>query len=208
MVCWRMIDIDPPLRVKGRSAREPAVAVVREITLEDLGLLATEKGSKPPAIKQIRDVHHSLARCLALGMKPAEASLVTGYSISRISILQSDPSFKELLEFYSDATRAKNAESLADFSGRMLQTAKLAQEELTERLVDKPESFDNDELRKLMETAADRAGYAPKSGKSVTVNISLAQRLEAGRKRVEELDRDGTLLIEGAVLPPSEEPVP
>lgn len=180
-------DLTTPVRTVGRAKRDPAVAYVRDLTLEDLELLKTEKGVKAPGLKRIRDVHHALARALSSGMSEYEASLVTGYCASRISILKDDPSFKELLEFYRKAIEDKTATELVDLTKRFLQTATMAQEELQDRLEQDPGSFENDELRKLVETMADRSGHAKPTGKSVTLNVNMAGRLEAARKRVEAL---------------------
>ena len=57
--------------------------------------------STPPELLKLRTRHHLIAQLLAIGMKPKDVALKTGYSISRISILQLDPSFKELLVNYA-----------------------------------------------------------------------------------------------------------
>lgn len=177
-----MLDLTQ-LRTRGRAKKEPAIAYVRDLEPADLALLATEKGVKAPALKRIRDVHHALARCLASGMSEAEAGLATGYCSSRISILKADPTFNELLCFYRDNA----VKEFGDFTDRLVQTAKMAQEEIQDRLDTAPESFDNDQLRKLMVETADRAGYAPNKGKNVTVNVNLAGRLERARQRLDQI---------------------
>ncbi len=192
----------PPPRLTGRATKDPVLVEIGPVTDADIALLGTERGTKGQAIKRLRDSHHALARALATGMRPAEAAAVTGYCLSRISILQADPTFKELLDFY----RVEGQRPFGDFTERLAMTAKMVQEELAERLEDRPESFENEELRKLLETVADRGGYAKPTGKGTIVNVNLAARLEAGKAR---LNRD-TLDIDvtpSAISVVAEEPV-
>jgi len=168
-------------RIIGRPANEPEVDFVRELHESDLTLLDAPRGVQSRPIAKLRDSHHALARALAAGMRPGEASLITGYSLSRISVLQADPSFKELLEFYRTAQDATYA-SLHD---RMATLSLDAIAELRERLDEHPEEFTPGALLEMVKTLADRTGFAPTT-KSVNVNVdmnSFGDRLEEARKR-------------------------
>jgi hypothetical protein len=198
------MDLDGLTPLQGRARRDLQVEYIRDLQSSDLALLATERGIKPPGIKQLRDSHHALARILALGTHPAEASLITGYSLSRISILQSDPTFRELLEFY----RGRKDEVVADVIGRMSAVHLEALAELQERLHDTAEQFTPGMLLEIVKTLADRTGYGPTSKNTqVNVNIDIAGRLERARQRViEHLDNSGaapmaTEVGNGAALP-------
>ena len=156
---------------------------MRELHESDLTLLDAPRGSVSRPIAKLRDSHHALARALSAGMRPGEASLITGYSLSRISVLQDDPSFKELLEFYRSAQDATYA-SLHD---RMATLSLDAIAELRERLDDHPEEFTPGALLEMVKTLADRTGFAPTT-KSVNVNVdmnSFGDRLEEARKRAQ-----------------------
>jgi hypothetical protein len=156
----------------------------RELT--DLELSEAESSTaKPPIVKRLRDSHHALARALASGMSPLAASLATGYSASRISILLNDPSFKELMEHY----RRTNAEAILDIEGRITGLAADFLQELRERLEDNPESFDNEEVRENTKLFLDRAGYAPIS-RSINVNhnTGIGSRLDRLNGRVKRDD--------------------
>jgi len=174
---------------RGRANREVIVDYVRDLSRTDLALLEVERGIRPPGIKQLRDSHHSLARILAGGAHPAEASLITGYSLSRISILQSDPTFHELLEFY----RGAKDEVFADVLGRMSSLHLEALTELQERLHDAGEQFTPGMLLEIVKTLADRTGYGPATKNTqVNVNVDIAGRLERARQRViEHLENPG-----------------
>ena len=92
------------VKTRGRSLSALELEVLGAISPEDLmdreteGQLVT---SQTPTLARLRGIHHEIARLLATGLSPAEVSACTGYSPSRISTLQADPSFKELLTFYS-----------------------------------------------------------------------------------------------------------
>ena len=167
-------------RTRGRAAKPVVAAVVRELEQSDVVLLATERGVKPSAIKRITERHHALARILAAGTMPeGEAATLCGYSISRVSILKNDPAFKELLDFYKeDAQRP-----FRDLHIRLSGLAMDAVEELSVRLEEKPEEVTTGQLMEMTKLGADRTGFGP-SSTSVNVNVDLANRLEAARKRV------------------------
>lgn len=151
-----------PLELEIMDSIEPADLIARE----DEGQLET---SQPPTLARLRGIHHDIARLLATGLSPAEVSAITGYSPSRISTLQNDPSFKELLSFYAQ----KDAEVFVDVRKRLATLGMDASAELSDRLVDKPESFTNTQLIELTKATLDRAGYNPVA-KSLTASVSVS----------------------------------
>jgi hypothetical protein len=162
-------------------------AIVRELAASDLVLLSAEKGSKPSAVKRLTERHHALARNLASGMSPGDAAVLQGYCISRVSILQGDPAFKELLEFYrQDAQRPYR-----DLHSRLAGVAMDAVEELSMRLEDdmqveevKDKKLSVGQLVELTRLGADRTGHGPQTSSfNINANVDLAGRLEAARKR-------------------------
>lgn len=132
----------------GTPGRKPAlqVAVLRALTAEDLpGLAAglTQASKLPPTnLQSLRHSHHQLARLVAQGMRPAEASLMTGYSPSYIARLIDDPTFAELLAYYSNQKDMIFVELLE----RMRTQGLSALDELQKRLEDAPESWTKREL--------------------------------------------------------------
>jgi hypothetical protein len=186
------VDFDLNPRTTGRASVPLEAVYIRDLTVADIALLETERGIKPPIIKKLRDSHHSLARSLAAGMRPAEASMVTGYSLSRISILQADPTFQELLAFYRENTDA----IYTDVHERMSTLSMEALEELRERLHDTPEQLSPMSLLEIVKTLSDRTGHGPSSKSTVlSVNVDLAGRLERARARLakREDEDDGTI---------------
>ena len=170
-------------RLNGRAPSTATVEFVRELVPADLALLASERENpvKPPALKQLRDRHHALARCLAQGMTHGEASAVTGYDLPRISILKSDPTFRELVAHYLSQEDAL----AADYSERATTLALTAMNRLQEALEDEETPLSDSMALEIAKFASDRTGHAP-IAKSVNVNLNsdLGNRMAAARKRL------------------------
>lgn len=174
------LDFTTP-RLNGRAPRALEVVYVRDLAPPDLALLASERGTKAPQVQRLRDRHHSLARCLAQGMSNNEASAVTGYDPSRISILLSSPDFKDLVAHY----RKVEDSLLGEFVDRATTLTLTAMNELQERLEDKPESLGEGMLLEVAKSFADRTGHAPiTKNLNINANVNLGDRLQAARKRV------------------------
>lgn len=171
------LDIAP--RTKGRAGKAVAFGTARELTAADLALLASERGIKPTAIAQLRERHHALARCLAGGMTNAEASIITGYDPSRISILKSDPLFQALMQDY----KTMSAAVTADFVERTNILALTVVNRLQEA-VEADEPLSPATLLEIGKFSADRTGNAPTTKtQNVNVNVQLGDRLRAARER-------------------------
>ncbi len=167
-------------RTVGRAAKPVAAAEVRQLSAADLVLLTAEKGVSAPPIKKLRDSHHALARALAAGCKPAQCQIITGYSASRISILQADPAFQELVSHYA----GHENDAHADMIERMKTLGLDALEELRERMEENPEDFSPSMLLEITKVMADRTGAGPATkSTSVQVNVNYADAVKAARER-------------------------
>lgn len=160
--------------------------ILREISLDDLAETPSSE-TKAPVLRRLSMRHHRLARLLAEGFSPGQAAVAAGYELSRVSILQADPMFRELVRHYQsqvDVVFRETQERLADIAG-------LAAEEIVERLEESAESIDLDDLMKLVELGADRTGHAvPKGGgqSNVQVNfVGLGEKLEAAQRRMKDV---------------------
>ncbi len=170
------------VRTRGRAPVHLTAELVREIIPADLELLAAEKGSKTPALKRLSDRHHALARALASGLySPGEAALMTGYDPSRVSILQGDPTFQELLAFY----RAEKDRAFSTTQDKLASVAGSALDEIQTRLEDEPEKLSVGQLIQLAALGADRTGNGPTSTQTLNVNDNTAQRLKVARERLD-----------------------
>lgn len=153
--------------LRGRPSRELTVGAIRPLEAEDLAIgenLRKEvklPTSTAPEILKLRTRHHLIAQLLAMGMKPKEVALRTGYSVSRISILQLDPTFKELLANYV----AEQDNLTVDIKERLRHLSMDSIDIIQQRFDDDPEQFTNKELFDLAELTLDRTGH----GKSATI---------------------------------------
>lgn len=161
--------------------REAIIASVeRELDLGDLAALDEPAGTKAPALTRISERHHRLARMLAEGMSPCEAAVACGYVLSRVSVLQADPSFKELVRMY----RARVEEVYIGLHEKLKDLAGCATDELLHRLEETPDDIDTSELVKIVALGADRTGHGPATSTQTNVFVGFAQRLDAARARV------------------------
>lgn len=179
-------DIDLPelgLRIGGRAKQPLSFSEGDALTSADIARLNEPRETSAPLIKKLRERHHALARMLAIGTSPGEAAIVCGYSASRVSILQGDPAFAELVAHY----REVKTERYFDGMQAMAELHLDAVEEIRERLEEAPDDFSTGHLMELMKLTADRTGKGPSTKSEVDVKIGLADRLQAGYSRVQEM---------------------
>lgn len=180
-------------RTKGRASVPLSAEMVRPLVEADLELLKVERGIKPQPLKRLSQRHHALARSLASGIGPGEAAMMVGIAGSSVSILLGDPSFQDLLKFYSE----EKDRQYADMHARLAGLSEDAAELLQQRLEEKPDEVSTGQLMQIVQLGADRTGHGPATkNTNVNINIGMADKLEAARKRVAE--RQG-LIIEGEV---------
>jgi hypothetical protein len=149
-----------PARGGRRPAAPLTIGTPRELTEEDLSELEnpTPLGTAPPVIQRIRSTHHRIAQLVAEGRKGTEISLIMGYSQSRISILQSDPAFQELVAFYKNQQNA----IFSNVQERLADLGMAATEEIRERLEENPGNFTTRDLLEVQKAAFDRSIAPPK----------------------------------------------
>ena len=192
-----MAELDMAPRTRGRAAKAVTSEFVRDLGPADIVLLQSEREVVAKPVVKLRERHHALARCLAQGMSPTEASIVTGYDVSRISILNGDPGFKDLIASY------RNVEDslFAEFTIRATNLSLSAMNELQERLEDSPEAMSEGTLLEISKFGADRTGHAPVAKTlNINANVELGSRLQAARRRVAETKASAIDAIEGMVV--------
>lgn len=187
----------PPAR--GRKPVPTHMAYERDFTDADWELVMNPPSvaSVPVPIKQLRATHHMAARLLAEGKRCGDVSLITGYSLARISILKQDPAFRELMHYYAENVNAQYAsvhERLATLGTAML-------DELQERLDDKPEGFSNREVMDAAEMLLDRSGQVSSTGpgagslgRGININVNFVPSSQSNSQVIE---------IQAAPQPPS-----
>jgi aryl carrier-like protein len=180
---------------RGRKPREHSLGLEvgdpRPLRAEDVVASVGAKPlptSTPPALQKLRSRHHQLAQLLSSGLTDFQVSVALGYSLSRISILKSDPAFKELLAYYEKQHEALHL----DVQERLIHLGLDSIETLQGRLDEDPDDFTNKELLEVAEMALDRTGH----GKSSTVSVlhGLDDETHALLKAQHEASRQGRVL--------------
>jgi hypothetical protein len=154
-----IVSMLPPAR--GRAAQPCAPLAVRPLTQSDIADLLNPStlGATTPQIKRLRTQHHHLAKLLAQGEKAVAISAITGYSQSRISILQNDPAFQELVTYY----KSQADQMFLDVHAKLAGLGEAIVEELQERLESDPDEIPINTLLRMGEFALDRSSAPPKS---------------------------------------------
>lgn len=166
----------------GRSKKNIAVGEAVPLTQEESIFAQTNSAKTIEPLKSLTERHHTLARLLATGTEPLAAATVVGYTPARVSVLKSDPAFKELVEFYKDQVDAEYVDMHAQIAG-MSQDALV---EIRNRMEDDPEAFSTSQLLELFKAGADRSGHGPSTTQNNNVNVNIADRLSIARKRASQ----------------------
>jgi hypothetical protein len=177
--------------------------VVRAITEDDLPVVLQElrehnwaRANAPGSteVRVLRSGHHKLAQLIASGIKPIDASYITGRSVNSIYSLQQDPAFNELCAHYRSMEEVKEADVL----DRVTRIGFLASEILQERLEESPEKFSNSELRQLLELVAakDGAARSTRDAPSLAVSINFVKPSAEGHDPGASKTIEGTLTEE------------
>lgn len=174
-----------------KRAAPCAMTVLRPLTEQDYQVLQNPptKGLGTSPLVKLRTSHHHLARLLSSGCKPQEASAITGYSSSRISILQNDPAFQELMAYYKEQVEAKYLdvhERLAVLGGSVIDV-------IQERMED-PDEVDKMTTAALIDVAefafdrsiAPSKGVGKSSGIGGGVGFNVTLNFDTGRPAATE----------------------
>jgi hypothetical protein len=174
-------------KLNGRSALPLLYSTGRALSLDDIIALRVERSvQKPPsAVKRLSERHKNLARMVAMGRSNAECAAITGYTESRISILKSDPAFKDLVRLYKEETDIE-VQSLTE---KMVGASHLALDILIDRLEDEPEKFSATQLLSVQNALADRSGHGVSTtSTNLNIHVGLADRLEKARNRIKTIN--------------------
>ena len=168
------------LRTTGRAAKVLSAEVERDLDNLDVASLLEERGTKAPQVITLRERHHALARLIAEGKSASDAAILCRYTQSRVSILQDDPAFQELIAHYRDIVNHEFVDFQQKLAGLAIDAASILQE----RLEDKPEDISDAMLLQVITVGADRTGHGPSQKSEVNIKVGLAGRLAAATQRI------------------------
>ena len=113
-------------------------------------------------LDQYRERHHAVARLVAIGATHDHIRRQTGCSFKRISLLLTDPSFKELVTLYHNDVEKiwnRNVDQYLDLGmGNMIRAEAMIQDKLDDA-DEKGEELPLLTLNRLSQDRADRFGY-------------------------------------------------
>lgn len=153
------------------------------LTKDDLEMLSLLEAAPRP-IARVRQKHHLLARYIAKGYGIGEAALLSGYGTGTARNLELDPTFQELVRYYTIELEPFREQMVVKLQAISMEAA----DEILDRLDDNAlrEKMPTKQLEALVTLGTDRLGLPPKmAAQELNVNVNIATRLEAARKRVE-----------------------
>lgn len=105
------------------------------------------------SVIRLKAAHHRLASLIAAGLSNQEVGALTGYAPNYIRDLHGfNPAFQELVAYYT----TRHEQELLDVRAKQARLGELAIDELTDRLTELPDSFTNNELLAVVESATNR----------------------------------------------------
>lgn len=172
----------PPLTSSGfHVLAAPVMSIALDLPAPDFEFpLLGKAEEKKGLLKRLSARHHRLAQMLGEGVPPGEAGLACGYCASRVSILQTDPSFKQLVDFYA----AQRHAAFVKTGQKLAEVADTAIEILQDRLEDSPNEFTVPQLLSVITTAADRTGLGPTQTQRNVQVVVTGEQLEELKRRV------------------------
>lgn len=192
---------------RGAIAAPLRLEVARELTPDDLLRLADAPKSGVPVLKRARAIHHRQALLLAEGRPVAEVAMIVGCTAARLVQLQNDPTFQELMHYYTDQLTKALFDDAERLKHKILDLGEMAVDELHARMEDEGQraAMPTGEVRKLAEFAMDRTVAPPKSAaggptmpEKITINFGTALKStpEDKTKTIE-----GQVAVEAEVVP-------
>lgn len=172
---------------RGRPREDRSrVGEPRGLTVEDL---ASFQRAELPAAQKFRESYHAVARAAALGLRPAEIALQTGYGQGRINQLLADPTMQARIEAYRElAVDPAFAREADEYMSLMVHNRNIAERLLHDKLTSaEPEDISYRDLVNISASRQDRTGYGKVSTAKVEVDLAdrLAQALAASAKTIE-----------------------
>jgi len=197
----------------GRKPKDIFVSYDRDLSEDEVMMLLEPAAIQPGTLKEIRQSHHGLARLIAVGTPAVDIAAITGFSVSRISVLKSDPTFAQLLAYYIAMEAEAYAGARADVHQRLQDLTIDTMETLHQKVLEKGDTMSVKELAQIVELGTDRIGYGKTSTVNNNVNHSVSPETLAairnaapGAPELSEEDRRALLSIarEQASLPAPE----
>lgn len=170
---------------RGAIAEPLVMEVVRPLTQADLAVLGEAPKVGVPPLQRLRATHHRQAALLAEGKSVSQVAAIVGCTPQRLTQLQTDPTFAELIHYYHDQMMVAHLTDAARLKDKIIDVGEMAVDELRERMEDdeRRRRISAGEIRKIAEFAMDRTVAPPQMAPNVattpaaiTINFGTALR--------------------------------
>lgn len=191
---------------RGAVAEPLVIEVQGTLTADDIARLHTAPKVAVPMLQRLRATHHRQALLLAEGKTVSQVAAIVGCTTARLTQLQKDPAFVDLVAYYQDQVMAAMLSDTARLADKIVDVGEMAVDELRERLEDDAQrkSMRTEEVRKIAEFAMDRTVAPPKAAPGaaiapaqVTINFGTSLRLPSELR--DDTDGPAGPVIEGTV---------
>lgn len=171
----------------------PVVLGVRELAAEDL---RQAERKMAPVVKKLRDRHHHLAKLVAMGLRPWEIAERGGFALNYVSLVQTDPAFKELVAQYRSVDLAAFRQERDEYYATLNHNRNMAARQINDQLEEAEESGEKISLGNLIRVhadAADRTGYGKQT--NYTVKLDFAAELDRAIAEAKKVKESRTLTL-------------
>jgi hypothetical protein len=163
---------------RGAVAEPLTLEVTRELTASDLLRLSEAPKVGVPLLQKLRATHHRMAQLQASGKTMGQIAAIVGCTTARLTQLQGDPTYTELVAYYNDQIMTAMIEDSARLRDKIVDAGEMAVDELRDRLEDdaKRTRMSTSDVRQIAEFAMDRTVAPPKAAPMQSVvpgNITI-----------------------------------
>src|SRR5580704_3077812 len=171
----------------------------------------TEPFDISPVFQRYRVSHHAVAMMLAAGLEPFEIERRTGFTRRRLTILQADPTFQELITYYAKREQEKFVPLIEEVEHLKAHNTLVANRQIRDRLeADDEAEVPRIAIRELIAIGGSTKTVEHKHSGSVDLNIAarLDRAIERSGKKPREIEHRSMEILEAQVVSREEAPQP
>lgn len=153
----------------------------------------TESFDLSPVFARYRVSHHAVAMMLAAGLEPFEIERRTGFTRRRLTILQADPTFQELITYYAKREQEKFVPLIEEVQHLKAHNTLVANRQIRDRLeADDEAEVPRIAIRELIAIGGSTKTVAHKHSGSVDLNIAarLDRAIERSGKQPKQIEHE------------------
>ncbi len=170
----------------------------------------TESFDLSPVFARYRVSHHAVAMMLAAGLEPFEIERRTGFTRRRLTILQADPTFQELITYYAKREQEKFVPLIEEVEHLKAHNTLVANRQIRDRLeADDEAEVPRIAIRELIAIGGSTKTVDHKHSGSVDLNIAarLDRAIERSGRQPKQIEHAPQMeVLEAQVVPQSDSP--